>query len=223
VRPVVIFGIGELAELARFYFAHDTDRRVAAHTVDGAYVTASSFGEVPVVPFEEVADVFSPAEHDFFVALGYTDLNQARATKIAAARAKGYPLATYVSSRTVTWPGLVIGDNCFVMEGNVIQPFATLGAGVIVWSGNLISHHVAVGDHCFIASHVVIGGGTRIGAGSFIGMNATIREHVTIGPGAIVGAGAVILKDVAEGAAHLIESTPPSRLPAARLKRLLTP
>jgi hypothetical protein len=82
--------------------------------------------------------------------------------------------------------------------------------------------HRPLGNHCFITSDVLIGAGTRIRAGSFIGMNATILERAMVGRG-VVRAGAVILKDVAEGAAHMVESTSPSHRPAARLRRLLAP
>ena len=220
-RPLIIFGAGELAELAHYYFRHDASRVIAAHTVDEAYVREPTFQGVPVIPFEEVVATLPPATHDLFVALGYTDMNRARAEKVAAVRAHGYTLASYVSSKTITWPDLRIGANCFIMEANVIQPFARLGDNVIVWSGNLISHHATLGDNCFIASHVVIGGGAHIGRNCFIGMNATIREHVTVGDRALIGAGAVILRDVAEGAAHVTEATAASPLPAARLTRLL--
>ena len=37
MRDIVIFGAGDIAALASFYFSHDSGRKVAAFTVDAAY------------------------------------------------------------------------------------------------------------------------------------------------------------------------------------------
>ena len=42
-KPLVIFGIGEVAQLAHFYFGKDSDYKVAAFTVDVAYLTEKIF------------------------------------------------------------------------------------------------------------------------------------------------------------------------------------
>ena len=61
-----------------------------------------------------------------------------------------------------TWSDLDVGENTFVFEYNVIQPFVKIGNNVVLWSGNHIGHHVVIADHCFITSHVVISGATVI-------------------------------------------------------------
>jgi sugar O-acyltransferase (sialic acid O-acetyltransferase NeuD family) len=221
VKPVVIMGVGELAQLACYYFTHDSPRRVAGFTVDRQYSAASELCGLPVIPFDEVHERFPPHDHDLFVAIGYTDLNAARAKKCAVAKARGYELASYVSSRASVWPDLEIGENCFVMEGNIIQPFVRIGDNVIVWCASLVSHHVTIGDNCFIASEVTVSGGVTIEANCFIGVNATIREHLRIGRDTIIGAGALILKDATEGSGFLASATLASGIPSRRLKSLL--
>ena len=37
-KPLVIFGSAEIAELAKFYFTHDSERKVVAFTLDETYV-----------------------------------------------------------------------------------------------------------------------------------------------------------------------------------------
>ena len=69
-RPLIIFGAGEIAEVAAFYFGHDGGRRVAAFMVDDAFVREASFAGCPVVPFSEVGRRFGASEHDAFVAIG---------------------------------------------------------------------------------------------------------------------------------------------------------
>ncbi len=38
MKPIVIFGAGDIAQLAHFYFTRDGGREVAAFTVDPAYL-----------------------------------------------------------------------------------------------------------------------------------------------------------------------------------------
>ena len=124
MRKLVIFGTRQIAEVCGFYFEHDSDYQVVAYTVDGAFLTAEQFQGRPVVASEELRKQFSPADHDVFVAIGYGKMNGLRASKFAAIKEFGYRCARYVSSKAFTWPGLEIGENTFVMEANVVQPFA---------------------------------------------------------------------------------------------------
>lgn len=215
---LVIFGTGEVAALACRYFERDTPWRVAAFTVDAAFITEAQFLGRPVVPFEGMAQTHPPAAHALFVALSYAKLNRLRAARCAAARAMGYVLPSYVSPRASVFEDLSHGDNCFILEDNTVQPFAVIGSNVTLWSGNHIGHHSMIGDDVFIASHAVISGGARIGRGCFIGVNATIRDHVTIGEECVVGAGALVLEDQAPQGVIAPRGTERSQVPATRLR-----
>lgn len=217
---LVIFGAGDIAELAAFYFTHDSDYEVVGFTVDREFADAGSAFGRPLVAFDEVERAFPPHEHRMFIALSYARLNALRREKVAAARAKGYALASYVSSRATTFPGLVHGENCFILEDNTIQPFVVLGENVTLWSGNHVGHHSRVGDHCFVASHVVISGGVTIGEQCFVGVNVTIRDHVRIGDRCVLGAGALIAADAEPDGVYAPAATERSRVPSNRLRRL---
>jgi sugar O-acyltransferase (sialic acid O-acetyltransferase NeuD family) len=194
-RRVVIFGIGEFAQVARVYLTEDSPHEVVAFTVNERYVADPELDGCPVVPFERIEAEYPPGDFAMFVAIGFSRVNQARAEIYAECKRLGYELITYVSSRATTWGDLDIGENSFVFEDNVIQPFAKIGNDVVLWSGNHIGHHAVIGDHCFITSHVVVSGGTTIGAHTFIGVNATLRDHIKIGPSNVIGAGAIIMHD----------------------------
>jgi sugar O-acyltransferase (sialic acid O-acetyltransferase NeuD family) len=129
-----------------------------------------------------------------FVAMSYARMNKARAGKYAAARALGYELVSYVSSRCSYLTDHPVGDNCFILEDNTVQPFVRIGNDVTLWSGNHIGHDAVIEDHCFITSHVVISGYVRVGEYSFIGVNATLRNSIEIAPETLIGAGSVIMK-----------------------------
>jgi sugar O-acyltransferase (sialic acid O-acetyltransferase NeuD family) len=220
MQQIVIFGAGEIAELADFYFAHDSGFEVAGFTVDEAYLKDREFCGRPVVPFEHVTESFPPERFGLFVAVSYSMINDVRAAKVAAARSKGYSLVSYVSSRASSFPGLQVKENCFILEDNTIQPFAQVGANVTLWSGNHIGHHAIIEDDVFLASHVVVSGGVRIGRGSFIGVNATLRDHVTIGKKCVIGAGALVLEDQPDFSVVAPRGTERSPVPSTRLRRI---
>lgn len=219
-RRIVIFGSGQIAELADFYFTNDSGYEVAAFAVDQDFLTQGEFRGRPVVPFEQVEAEFPPQEFGFFVAIGYTKLNQLRPEKVAAARAKGYRLVSYLSSRATVFEGFELQENCFILEDNTIQPFARVGSNVTLWSGNHIGHHSTIEDDVFIASHVVVSGGVRIGQGSFVGVNATFRDHVTIGKKCVIGVGALVLEDQPDFAVVAPRGTERSKVPSNRLRGL---
>ena len=78
MRDLVIFGTGQIAEVAHYYLTQEGGRNVAAFTVDQAYVTAEKACGLPVVAFENVQDIYSPQTHDMFIAVIFRQLNKLR-------------------------------------------------------------------------------------------------------------------------------------------------
>ncbi len=180
MKQLVIFGTGDAAQLAMLYFKHDTDYEVVAFTLNKAYIKEPEFCGLPVLAFEEIVEKMPPEKADIFVALGYAKVNRIRQEKYEKAKALGYKLPSYISPRASILPEVQIGDNCFIMENNVIQSFVKIGNNVTLWSGNHIGHHSSIADHCFVTSHVVVSGRASIGEGCFLGVNATLRDHITV-------------------------------------------
>jgi sugar O-acyltransferase (sialic acid O-acetyltransferase NeuD family) len=218
-KKIVVFGAGDIAQLAWFYFECDTDREVVAFTVDRDYAASDTFQGLPLVPFDEIEARYPPSEYDMFVALSYAKRNAVRETKVAEAEAKGYVLASYVSSRLTIFPGTKVGKNCFLLEDNTIQPFVTIGDNVTLWSGNHIGHHSTIGDNCFITSHVVISGGVVVGRNCFIGVNTTVRDHVSIGDRCLIGAGSLILEPTPANTVYVANATQVSEKPKTSAER----
>lgn len=217
-KPLVIFGAGDIGELAHWYFTRDSAYEVKCFTVDREYARQDNFCGVPLVPFDELSSRHPPGSASAFVALSYARVNKVRREKFETFKALGYELASYVSSRASVLNDGAIGENCFVLEDNTIQPFARIGSNVTLWSGNHVGHHSSIGDHTFIASHVVISGGVRIGRSCFIGVNATLRDHISVGDECVVGAGALLLEDAAPQGVYLGTATERSRVPSNRLR-----
>jgi sugar O-acyltransferase (sialic acid O-acetyltransferase NeuD family) len=217
-KRLVIFGTGDIAQLAHFYFSSESDHEVAGFTVDAAFVNAPSFCGLPVVPFENVLEQYPPSDFEMFVALSYSRLNALRKEKYLAAKSKGYRLATFISPAATVRNDGRIGENCFIFEDNTIQPFVQIGNNVTLWSGNHIGHHSTIQDHCFIASHVVVSGGVEIGEQCFVGVNATLRDHIRIGERCVIGAGALLLADAEAEGVYIGPATERSRVPSTRLR-----
>jgi sugar O-acyltransferase (sialic acid O-acetyltransferase NeuD family) len=202
---LVIFGAGDIARLAHYYFTRDSEHQVAAFTVDQEYLKEESFLELPMVAFEGVAKLYPPQDYKMFVALSYAKMNRLRAEKYYQAKDLGYDLVSYVSSRCSLLTDYPVGDNCFILEDNTIQPFVKIGNNVTLWSGNHIGHDSIIEDHCFLASHIVVSGHVHIHSYCFIGVNATLRNSITIARETLIGAGAVIMKDTVERGVYLPE------------------
>ena len=176
MNDLIIFGSAEIAELAYFYFKHDSSYRVVAFTVDDAYAKESTFNKLPLIPFSEIVSNFSPEKYAMHVALSYARLNQLREEKFNQAKSSKYELASYVSSKSAFWQDLNIGENCFILENQTIQPTVKIGNNVMLWSGNHIGHASTIDDHAYISSHVVISGHCKIGKRSFFGVNSTLKD-----------------------------------------------
>jgi len=215
-RKLIVIGDSAFAEIAREYFDADSDYRVVAFAVEQAFRRRDELHGLPVVNFETLAAAFAPAEHSVFVAVTYTQLNRLRARLSQSAKARGYALASYVSSRAFVWRNVQLGEHCFVFEDNTLQPFVRIGDDVVLWSGNHIGHHSTVGDHCFISSHVVVSGFCQIGSSSFLGVNATLANNVVLGRDNWIGPNTVVMKDTADGALFKTEQPEPARVSATR-------
>ena len=195
MKKLVIFGVGDIAELALFYFNNDSEYSVEGFCLDKKFREEDEFCGLPLIDFENIQQSYNNNDYSVFVALSYTQMNDLRSNKVAEAKLKGYKIASYVSSRATTFSDFKCGDNCFILENNTIQPFVKVGENVTLWSGNHIGHHSVINNNCFISSHVVISGGVTVGENSFIGVNATINDHLKIGEYSLIASGALINKD----------------------------
>lgn len=220
MADIVVFGTGQWADLADFYFEHDSPHRVVGFTVDREYLGQATHRGRPVVPFEELEQHFPPDAFEIFLPISFKRMNHVRAERFDSAKARGYRCASYVSSRATTFPDFTCGENCFILEDNTIQPFVTIGSNVVMWSGNHIGHHTQIGDHVMITSQVVISGCCRIEPFTFFGVNATVRDETVVAHDTLVGMGAVIAKDTEPFQVYRPVGTEAARIRSDRLRSL---
>jgi sugar O-acyltransferase (sialic acid O-acetyltransferase NeuD family) len=198
-KKLVIVGDSAFAEIACEYFDADSPYEVCGFAVERAFLKKDTLAGLPVVPFDELAQHFPPATHEVYVAIPYQQLNRLRTRLAGEAKAQGYKLASYISSRAFVWRNVEVGEHCFIFEDNTVQPFVKIGDNNILWSGNHIGHHTVIRDNCFISSHVVISGFCDIGDNCFLGVNATIANNVVMGRDNWVTPNTIVMKSTADG------------------------
>lgn len=202
-KKLIIYGSGETAEIAADYFMHDSDYEVVCFTVDKQYLKKNLINGIPVYEFENIADNFPPEDFDMFVAASFGKLNQIRTGMYKKAKALGYKLANYVSSKAFVWHNVELGENVFIFENNVIQYKSKIGNNVILWSGNHIGHQTVIEDNCFISSHVVISGFCKIGRNSFLGVNTSLNDGIIFSKNSVTGNGTVVVKNTEPGLVYI--------------------
>lgn len=196
--PLLIYGVGELARLAKTYFSDDSPYDVAGFIVDDEFMPGSKtvFG-LPVHSANEIGEKITSVSHSIFVAFSGVGLSYPRTTKVTELKNGGFHLASYVSSYAFVASDAKIGENVMIFEHNTIQSEVQIGNASIFWSGNHIGHQTLIDEGAFISSHVCIGGRTKIGRNSYFGMNSTIRDQIELGPNTVVGSNSYVNKNFA--------------------------
>ena len=195
MNKVIIFGLNNFAELAYYYLKNDSKYEVVGFTVNRYYTDKKQiFNGLPVVAFEDIEKYFPPDSFLFFAPMSPTKMNRDREKIYNEIKIKGYKLISYISSKATVLTD-TIGDNCFILENNVIQPFVEIGNNVILWSGNHIGHHSKISDSVMFTSHVVLSGNCVVEKFCFFGVNATIRDGITIAEGSFISMSTCIIRN----------------------------
>lgn len=198
MNKVIVFGIKDFAELAHYYLETDSVYEVVAFCVTKEYIPDDPFFKgLPIIAFEDIEKIYHPSEYYFFAPMAPSNMNRLREKIYINAKTKGYQFISYISSKATIFNGS-IGENCFILENNTIQPYTNIGNNVILWSGNHIGHHSTIKDHVMFTSHVVLSGHCIVEKYCTLGVNSTIRDGITLAEGTFVAMGASIIKDTEE-------------------------
>lgn len=190
-----------------FNFSHDSPYEIVGFTVDEPFIRDRELHGLPVIPFSGIEVLFPPEDHLLFIAIGYSNLNRLRAEKFAAAKARGYQLASYISPQAHIGPGCVIGENCMVGALCALQPQVKIGNNVVIRENVFIGSGTGIQDHCYISGAAAIAGEVTLGTGTFIGANATLKNNITIGKECIIGAGVTLLHDAKDREVYINNSS----------------
>ncbi len=197
-KKIVIFGTGEFAQEIFLYLKKFSNFQIVAFTIHKEFIKEKSLFEKPIIPFEEIENSYSPNECTMIICIGFSQMNKKRERVFLEAKKKGYKLENFIHPSNHIWDEFEIGENCIILENNVIRPFVKIGNDVIIENNNVISHHSIIKDHCYITSQVVIAGHVTIESNCYLGINSTIRNRIKLEKECLIGAGAVILRNTKE-------------------------
>jgi sugar O-acyltransferase (sialic acid O-acetyltransferase NeuD family) len=192
---LIIIGAGETARLAYKYFTYDSEYNVVAFAIDKEYKKLDTLYDLPIINLENIETKYPKNKFNVFVAVAFKHLNRDRIGLYNRIKKMGYKCASYISSKASIWKDIKIGENCFILENNTIQPFSQIGNNVIIWSNTFIGHRSIIHDNCFIASQVAISGFCEIENNCFIGTNTSIADGINIAQDNFIAMGAVIHKN----------------------------
>ena len=199
MRNVVIFGVGQLAQLASFYLNQQKEYRLVGYTTNDPQ--SSVHESFPLVDVAHLADHFDQSVTSVFVAISYHKQNSIRRHHCKALRSQGWNLASIISPTAVVASNCVLGDNLFIAESVVVQPWSQIGDGVVLWSGVQVGHHSVLGDYAFLSAGTVLMGCNTVGTCAHLAGGVTVRDHVTVGNARQISAGEIVLSDLADAEA----------------------
>jgi len=191
-----IFGAGQNAEVAAYYFGEAGRFSEIIFSVDDDYFTDPTVDGHAVLPFSDATRKARPGVDVWFTGMSGKRRSVPRQQKADEIASLGFGFASYVHPTAIVWRGFTLQPNCLVLENNVLQYKCSLGPNSIIWSNSHIGHHTRIGANTFITSEVVISGDCTIGNNCFFGVNATVFDGIISEDQAVIGAGAVVRENV---------------------------
>ncbi len=207
MKKLVIYGTGQIAEIAYHYFSLYSDYEVVAFTNNEENLTNKKLFNLQVVKFEDIQKLYPPEDFKMFVAISYKGLNSLRKKLYLAAKNKGYTLASFIFPDNRVINNIEIGENCLILENQTLQPFSKIGDNVFVWGGCVIGHHTKILDHCWLTSGASLGGNSIINENTFMGLNSTIGHFVEVGRENFIGANVLVTKNTKPKSVYIKKDT----------------
>ena len=99
MKKIIIYGIGELAELAHFYLTNDSEYEVVAFSISKeSNALLEKFCSLPVIDFKDIEKKFSNKEYAFFAPVNSEKMNTIKENVYSSIKDKGYKMISYISS-----------------------------------------------------------------------------------------------------------------------------
>lgn len=196
MKPVVLIGAGQFAEYVRYLLENALGERVAAFAVDRKYLaeTAGEKDGLPVVAYQELRELYPPAEYCVAVAFLGDDMFDSREKTFLECVAWGYDLPNLIHPSVVD-QSVELGEGNIIGAGTVLGPFTRLGRGNVLFDLSFTAHNVTVGSFNLLTAHVSPMGNCVIGSHCFVGAGSTVNNRVVLADYTLVGANAFVRRD----------------------------
>lgn len=206
MHKTIIYGNGAMARVVYSYARHTHD--IAGFTVDDVCLANNerTLMGLPLVPFSQVEQLFSPLSHQMIIAIGFVDMNCLRLRKYDESKAKGYTFTSYIH------PGMMLHDDVEIGENSIVLDYVSIHSGCKLGHSTFISSNVNLGHDCvlhpgnWINAGVSIAGGCLLKQGSFLGVNASLGHGVELGEHNFIAANTLITQSTDDKAVFLSET-----------------
>lgn len=198
--PVIIYGIGEFAQLLHYYITNESSYELVAFTADKEFIDKDTLCGLPVIELEEIDKIYPPEKYKMLVAVGYSNMRN-RKILFDKAKKKEYQLINYIHP-SVDVRNMTIGENNIIFSGSIIEPFVTMGDNNVIWSMTLLGHHMSLGNHNYISAQCLLAGHASIKNLCFIGNGVNMIDSLTIENETYIVAGSNLRKNTLESAMY---------------------
>lgn len=110
----------------------------------------------------------------------------------------GFTCPAVVHPRAVLEPGASLAAGVQVFPLAYVGSEVQVGFGSIVNTGAIVSHDCRIGAYANISPGAILAGAVQIGDRALVGMGATVNLGVEVGAGARIGNGATVKQDLPE-------------------------
>jgi len=179
---LVVIGAGghgrEVADVARACALAGQPIRVLGYVDDDASLAGQTLCDLPVLgPLRWLANHARPG--------------------LAVVSGVGSPaLRRRLVQRVAAWG---VPFHRLVHPDAVLTPFITLGEGVVITAGCILTNEIELGDHVHLNRRATVGHDVRIGPFGLLAPGATLSGAVRLGEGCDVGTHACVLQNLEVG------------------------
>ena len=202
MKPFIIFGKGDFADIVEYIIVQEMHGVVAGYTVNECYLNTSRHKDKPVIALEHIEEYFEPDEYNVTIAYEAHDMYVARSSIIEELKRKNFSFENVVSISANT-TNAVIGEANIIMQNVFIGPFAKIGNGNVFWATSQVQHHNVVGNYNCFAPGFVSCGYSVIPNHCFFGANSTVKNGIKISNKTFVGANAYLDRNTEENSVWL--------------------
>jgi acetyltransferase-like isoleucine patch superfamily enzyme len=161
IKKIIIFGIGQIAELVKDLVDENPNLELNAFCADKEFVVEDKFCGYELVSTEEVNKKFSPKDFYFITALSYSNLNKNGENNIIF-ELNNVQKGVRIGNNCIFWSGNHIGhhsiikDNCFISSHTVISGNVEVGANSFIGVNSTVRDNIVIGEKCIIGANSLI-------------------------------------------------------------------
>ena len=115
---------------------------------------------------------------------------------VEKAKGLGLTFANVVHPSVIMTEFVTLGEGVIICAGCILTNQITIGNHVIINLDVTIGHDSIIEDFCTLSPGVHISGRNKIGEGANVGTGAVTIQGIVIGRWSIIGAGAVVAQDI---------------------------